>query len=198
MQLTALPLQTVRLVVGGHPPIWVTLCRAPQAVWDTSLADKGPPRCGQMGLELSRLPKRAPMRMKMTMTRRTMERPWIGGFQDQASLGLFVLLLGALWASGTGGSCAGVPRAATVFSWPIPDPGIFSVPLILGAAPNSRRRGFTSRRISSPSISGNICIIVAALRRRRPTKPILKMIVVHGGRLTLPRPRKSGKLPFQG
>jgi hypothetical protein len=38
------------------------------------------------------------------------------------------------------------------FPWPIPDPGILSVPLILGTAPNFRS-GFTSRQIPSPSTS---------------------------------------------
>jgi hypothetical protein len=41
-------------------------------------------------------------------------RPWIGGFQDQAHLALFVLPLGSLWASGAGGSCYGVPQVAAV------------------------------------------------------------------------------------
>jgi hypothetical protein len=52
------------------------------------------------------------------------DRPRLGGFQDRAHLGLFVLLFGALWASGTCGSCAGVPWATAVFPWPVPDPGV--------------------------------------------------------------------------
>jgi hypothetical protein len=43
------------------------------------------------------------------------DHPRSGGFQDQARMGLFVSLFGAFWASGTCGSCAGVPRAAAVF-----------------------------------------------------------------------------------
>jgi hypothetical protein len=39
-------------------------------------------------------------------------------------MGLFVLHFGTLWASGARGSCAGVPRVAVVFPWPVPDPGI--------------------------------------------------------------------------
>jgi hypothetical protein len=50
----------------------------------------------------------------------------------------------------TGGRCS--------LPWSSPDPGIFSVPLILGAGPESCPRGFTSRRTHSPSISGNICV----------------------------------------
>jgi hypothetical protein len=102
---------------GGHHHIWVTLRRVPQAVWDASLADKGPPRCGQMGQESSRPPTKAAATMKTTTTmRRTIGHPQTGGFQDQARLGHFVLLLGALWASGACDSYAGVPRAAAVFS----------------------------------------------------------------------------------
>jgi hypothetical protein len=60
-----------------------------------------------------------------------MNHPRTGGFQDQACLGLFVSPLGAFRASGTCGSRDGEPRAAIVFPWPTPDPGIFSVPLSL-------------------------------------------------------------------
>jgi hypothetical protein len=52
------------------------------------------------------------------------DRPRSGEFQDQARMGLFVSLFGALWASGACESCAGVPRAAAVFPWSVPDPGI--------------------------------------------------------------------------
>jgi hypothetical protein len=79
------------------------------------------------------------MKTTTTTTRRTMNYPRTGGFQDQARLGLFVSPLGAFRASGACGFREGGPRAAAVFPWPIPDPGIFSVPLSLGAAPNVRR-----------------------------------------------------------
>jgi hypothetical protein len=48
--------------------------------------------------------------------KRMLGRLWIGGFQDQAHLGFFVFPLGALQASGAGGSRAGVPRVAAVVS----------------------------------------------------------------------------------
>jgi hypothetical protein len=60
----------------------------------------------------------------LTLRRASVDHHQSGGFQDQARMGLFVLLLGAFWASGACGSCAGVPRAATVFPWSVPDPGI--------------------------------------------------------------------------
>jgi hypothetical protein len=91
---------------GGGPSPYIR--RASQAVWDAKPAGKGPLRYGQMGQISSRQPKGAPSTIQKT----TLERPRIGGFQDQAHLGLFVLLFGALRASGAGGSCAGVPRAA--------------------------------------------------------------------------------------
>jgi hypothetical protein len=48
-----------------------------------------------------------------------------------------------------GGHC-GVP-------WFSPDPGIFSVPLILGVGPRFRPSVSTSRRTLSPGMSGSIC-----------------------------------------
>jgi hypothetical protein len=71
------------------------------------------------------------------------DRPRSGGFQDQARLGLFVLLFGALWASGTCGSCTGVPRATTVVPWPVPDPGV---------------RLFHSLQIRLQSLTGGSCL----------------------------------------
>jgi hypothetical protein len=62
--------------------------------------------------------------MALTLNGARLDRPWSGGFQDQARLSLFVLLFGALWASGSCGSCAGVPRGTAVFPWPVPDPGV--------------------------------------------------------------------------
>jgi hypothetical protein len=94
--------------------------------------------------------------MTKMSTRRTMNRPRTGGFQDQARLGLFVLPLAAFRASGACGFRDGEPRAASVFPWPIPDPGIFSVSLNLGAAPNVRRVS-ASRRTLSPLTNGNTC-----------------------------------------
>jgi hypothetical protein len=60
----------------------------------------------------------------LTLRRASVDRPRSGGFQDQACMGLFVSLFGALWASGACGSCAGVHRAAAVFPWSVHDPGI--------------------------------------------------------------------------
>jgi hypothetical protein len=45
---------------------------------------------------------------------------WVSG----SGTGLFVLPCGVFWASGTCGSCAGLPRAAAVFLWSVPDSGI--------------------------------------------------------------------------
>jgi hypothetical protein len=64
------------------------------------------------------------------------DRPWTGGFQDQARLGLFVLLwaplgLWRLWFPCV--AVGGVPRAAAVLPWPIPDPGVRLILLNLGA-----------------------------------------------------------------
>jgi hypothetical protein len=66
-----------------------------------------------------------------------------GGFQDQACLGLFVWLFGALWASGACSSCAGVPWASAVFPWPVPDPGVHL---------------FCSLRIRLESLTGGSCL----------------------------------------
>jgi hypothetical protein len=152
-------------------------------------APDGERRYGQMG-QSSRPPTTEAATTKMMTTRRTMEHPWIGGFQDQARLDLFVLLLGAFWASGACSSCAGEPWAATVFPWPIPDPGIFSVPLILGAAPNVHRDS-ASRRTLSPLINGSTCVTSATPQRRR-SRSTKMMTVVHGGTL-LHQPRgRSG------
>jgi hypothetical protein len=119
-----------------------------------------------------------------------MERPRTGEFLDQARLGLFVSLLGAFWASGACGSCAGEPRAAAVFPWPMPDPGILSVLLILGAAPNVRQVS-ASRQTLSPLTNGNTCVTSATPQRRRSwsTK---KTTVVHGGTLLHPLRGRSG------
>jgi hypothetical protein len=103
---------------GGLHPIWVTLRRVPQAVWDASLADRGPLNRGQMGQD-SPGPSMKTSAMKtttMTTMKRTIRHPRTGGFQDQTRLGLFVLLLGSFgllapevpvrgrWDS-TGGRC---------------------------------------------------------------------------------------------
>jgi hypothetical protein len=121
MQLIALPLKTVRLAVWGRPPRRPILRRAPQAAWDPRSAGRGPPRCGQMGQGPSRQPKRAPLTVqKMMMTKRTLRHPRIGGFQDQAHLGLFVLPRGVLWASGAAGSRSGMPQVAAVVSHGFP------------------------------------------------------------------------------
>jgi hypothetical protein len=106
---------------GGLHPIWVTLCRVPQAVWDASLADRGPLNRSQMGQDNSVELSTKTSRRKTTTTtmKRTTRHPRTGGFQDQVLLGLFVLPCGALWASGACGSCAehcsGEPRAIAVF-----------------------------------------------------------------------------------
>jgi hypothetical protein len=88
-----------------------------------------------------------------------MERPRIGGFQDQARLGLFFLPLGALWPVVPVLGCRGQPL---LFPWPIPDPGIFSIPLVLSVVPKLRKAS-TSRRIPLLLIGGNICDSLAAL-----------------------------------
>jgi hypothetical protein len=46
---------------------------------------------------------------------------WVSGSDTHTS---FFSLFGAFWASGARGSCDGVPRAAAVFPWSVPDPGI--------------------------------------------------------------------------
>jgi hypothetical protein len=46
---------------------------------------------------------------------------WVSG---SGMHGSFCLALGAFWASGACGSCAGVPQVAAVFPWSVPDPGI--------------------------------------------------------------------------
>jgi hypothetical protein len=59
------------------------------------------------------------MSTTMTTTRRTMNRPRTGGFQDQARLGLFVSPLGAFRASGTCGFREGGPQAHSVPNPPL-------------------------------------------------------------------------------
>jgi hypothetical protein len=74
------------------------------------------------------------------------DRPRSSGFQDQTSVGLVVLPFGPLAPVVR----TGVPRAAAVFPWPVPDPGIcFAVGL--GHRP-------CSLRIRLEGLAGGSCL----------------------------------------
>jgi hypothetical protein len=74
------------------------------------------------------------------------DRSRSGGFQDQARMGLFVSLFGALWASGACGSCAGVPQAAAVFPRLTPAPEFADLGAVYGADAEESERGSPSVR----------------------------------------------------
>jgi hypothetical protein len=70
----------------------------------------------------------------------------------------------------------------------IPDLGIHSVPLSLGAVPKDCW-GFASRQTISLSTSGSICVIWATHRCRRLSRSKWKMTVIHGHSLVRSKER---------
>jgi hypothetical protein len=121
---------------SGGPPSYMGYPRcAPQAVWDASLADKGPPLIRPDGAGVVKATNEGGCNdedddNEEEDDRTSMDR-WVSGSGTPGSFCLASwspLGLWRLWFL-----CWGTTGAA-VFPWPIPEPGILSVPLILGAA----------------------------------------------------------------
>jgi hypothetical protein len=102
------------LALGSLTP-WI-----PRSLWGTMDGRCISPSYPGPGVRLFWVPSTAP-----TLRRASVDRPRSGEFLRIRHAWVFLsCLLGALWAFCSCGSCAGVPRAAAVFPWPVPDPGI--------------------------------------------------------------------------